>query len=325
MTGCSTDTSALEYFLTGNGSFHILYTMMPTAGKGHDSRRRQGSAGFTLRRVHFTYEDDSMFTVIAERINMTRKSIRTKVWERDEAFVRGEAARQAAAGATHIDVNAGGDPSKEVEDMIWLARAVSSEVNLPLSFDSANPDALRAGLDICNRPGSIINSLTMEKARVESVLPLVKEFGTGIICLTMNDGGMPEDYDGRVRIIDDITALLRENGVPLDRAYFDPLVRPASTNPGQAHFILDAVRYVKTTYPEAHIALGLSNISFGIPRRNNLNKVFLAMLVAAGCDGAIIDPTEPDIMLTLCSARAVMGIDEYCMGYLTRMRECGLA
>jgi 5-methyltetrahydrofolate--homocysteine methyltransferase len=267
----------------------------------------------------------AMFTVIAERINMTRKSIRTKVWERDEAFIRTEAARQAKAGATHIDINAGGDPAKEVEDMIWLTRIVSSEVSLPLSFDSANPDALRAGLEITNRPGTIINSLTMERARVESVLPLVREFNTGIVCLTMDDSGMPEDLEGRVRIIDNIAELLRSSGVSLDRAYFDPLVRPASTNPGQARHILDSIRYIKATYPEAHIALGLSNISFGIPRRNNLNKVFLAMLVAVGCDGAIVDPTEPDMMITLCSARAVMGYDEYCMEYLGKMREEGLA
>ena len=266
-----------------------------------------------------------MFTIIAERINMTRKSIRTKVWERDEPFIRAEAARQAQAGATHIDINAGGDPSKEVDDMIWLTGIVSSEVDLPLSFDSANPDALRAGLQVSNRPGSIINSLTMERDRVESVLPLVREFNTGIVCLTMDDSGMPEDLEGRIRITDNIVELLRSSGVSLDRAYFDPLVRPASTNPGQAQYILDTIRYIKTTYPEARIALGLSNISFGIPRRNNLNKAFLAMLVAAGCDGAIVDPTEPDMMTTLCSARAVMGIDEYCMEYLTKMRADGLA
>lgn len=266
-----------------------------------------------------------MFTVIAERINMTRKSIRTKVWDRDEDFIRAEAVRQTQAGATHIDINAGGDPSKEIEDMVWLAKIVSSEVDLPLSFDSANSEALRAGLELCNRPGTIINSLTMERARVESVLPLVKEFNTGIICLTMDDTGMPEDLEGRVRITDNISTLLTSNGVSLDRAYFDPLVRPASTNPGQARYILDAIGYIKKTYPEAHIALGLSNISFGIPRRNNLNKAFLSMLVAAGCDGAIVDPTEADMMITLCSSLAVMGIDEYCMGYLTKMREEGLA
>ena len=266
-----------------------------------------------------------MFTVIGERINMTRKSIRTKVWDRDEVFIRSEASRQVKAGATHIDINAGGDPAKEVDDMVWLATIVSDEVEVPLSFDSANPEAIKAGLDICNRTGTIVNSITMEKERVEGILPIVKEFNTGVVCLTMNDEGMPEDYDGRVKITDDIVALFKDNGIPLDKAYFDHLVRPASTNPGQARFVLDAVRYTKETYPEAHIALGLSNISFGIPKRNNFNKAFFAMLVAAGCDGAIIDPTEHEMMITLCSARAVMGYDEFCMEYLTTMRECGMA
>ncbi len=266
-----------------------------------------------------------MFTVIAERINMTRKSIRTKVWERDEAFIRNEASRQVKAGATHIDLNAGGDPAKEVDDMVWLTKIVSDEVELPLSFDSANPEAIQAGLEICNRSGTIINSITMEKERIKGIIPLVKKHNTGVVCLAMNDKGMPEDYEGRVKITDDIAELFKENEISIDRAYFDHLVRPASTNPGQAKFILDAITYTKATYPEAHIALGLSNISFGIPKRNNFNKVFFAMLVAAGCDGAIIDPTETDMMLTLCYSRAVLGLDEYCMEYITKMREEGLA
>ena len=262
-----------------------------------------------------------MFTVIAERINMTRKPIRTKVWERDEAFIRNEARKQAEAGATHIDINAGGDPSREVEDMQWLTTVVADEVDTPISFDSTNTDALQAGLEICNRPGTIINSITMEKHRVESILPLVKEFTTGVICLTMNDNGMPENLEGRIKITDTIATLLNENNISLNRAYFDHLVRPASINPGQTRFVLDAVRYTREKYPETHIALGLSNISFGIPGRNNFNRAFLAMLVAAGCDGAIFDPTEHEIMMTLCSARAVMGIDEYCLHYLAKMRE----
>ena len=121
----------------------------------------------------------------------------------------------------------------------------------------------------------------------------------------MNDSGMPEDYEGRVTVTEDIVSLLRDNNISLDRAYFDHLVRPASTNPGQAKFVLDAVRYTREKYPETHIALGLSNISFGIPGRNNFNRAFLAMLVAAGCDGVITDPSEKDLMTTICSARAV--------------------
>ncbi len=266
-----------------------------------------------------------MFTIIGERINMTRSAIRTKVLERDEAFIRKEAQRQVEAGATHIDVNAGGDPSREVGDMVWLTGVVADEVDCPLSFDSTNPDALRKGLAICNRPGTLVNSITMEKERIEKILPLVKEFNTSVICLTMNDNGMPEDYDGRIRITDDIVTLMHQHDITIDRVFFDHLVRPASTNPGQAKHILDTIRYTKETYPEAHIALGLSNVSFGIPKRNNLNRAFLAMLIAVGCDGAIVDPTEHEMTIMLCSARAVLGIDEYCIEYLTKMREEGLA
>ena len=262
-----------------------------------------------------------MFTIIGERINMTRKRIRKEVWARNADYIVAQVRRQEEAGATHIDVNAGGDPAKEIDDMRWLTEVVTGATELPIVFDSSNPDALRAGLEAGNREGAIINSITGEQERIDSILPLVSEFNTGVVCLTMDDGGMPEDLDGRVRITRAIAALLKERGIGLDRAYFDHLVRPASTNPGQAVFILEAVRATKREFPEAHIALGLSNISFGLPGRNNLNRAFLAMLIAAGCDGAIVDPCEQGMMNTLHSACAALGLDEYCMGYITASRQ----
>jgi len=261
-----------------------------------------------------------MFTIIAEKINMTRKRVRKEVWDRNADYIARLAKTQEAAGATHIDVNAGGDPGKEVEDMRWLAEVVCEAVELPLSFDSSNPEALRAGLSVCNRAGTVVNSITGERERIENVLPLIKEFDTNAICLAMDDDGMPEDLDGRVRVTDALAGLLKDNGIGLGRAYFDHLVRPASVNPGQAVHILGAVRYTKEKYPDTHIALGLSNVSFGVPGRNNLNRAFLAMLVAAGCDGAIMDPTEEGMMSTLLAAEAVLGRDEYCMNYLTAWR-----
>ena len=261
-----------------------------------------------------------MFTVIAERINMTRKRIRQEVWARNTAFIAGEVRRQEQAGATHIDVNAGGDPAKELEDMRWLTEVVGNTTELPLAFDATSPEVLRAGMELCNRRGTIINSITAEKERLEGVLPLVKEYGAGVVCLTMDDEGMPEDFEGRMRIARDLAGALGKHEIGCDRAYFDPLVRPASTNPGQARYILDTVSAIKRELPAAHIALGLSNISYGLPERNNLNRAFLAMLVAAGCDGAIIDPCEEGMMATLLSARAALGLDEYCMDYITAHR-----
>jgi cobalamin-dependent methionine synthase I len=262
-----------------------------------------------------------MFTVIGERINMTRSKIREKVAARDAASIARQARLQAEAGATHIDVNAGGDPEREVADMAWLTEVVAKATELPLCFDSASAEALETGLRLCNRPGTLINSITGEQQRLDTVLPLVVRHGTGVIALTMDDTGMPEDLDGRLRITRALAQTVQQRGVSLDRLYFDPLIRPASTNPGQARYILDAIATTRREMPDAHFAMGLSNISYGIPRRNHLNRAFLAMVVAAGADGVIIDPTEEGMMSTLLSARAVLGLDEYCMDYITAYRE----
>ncbi len=262
-----------------------------------------------------------MFTVIAERINMTRKKIKEEVWKRNADFVASEARKQAEAGATHIDLNAGGDPSKEVEDMKWLAETASKAVELPFSFDSANPEALKAGLEICSRPGTIINSITGEKDRIEMILPLVKNYNTAVVCLTMDERGMPSDYERRIDVTSKIAAAAGKEGIALDRLYFDHVVSCVATSPEQGRFVLAAVSQTKKMYPESHTAPGLSNISYGLPGRNNLNRVFLAMLIYAGCDGAIMDPCEPGMIGTLLSGNVLLGEDEFGMNYLTAYRE----
>jgi len=166
-----------------------------------------------------------VFTIIAERINMTRSRIREEVWNRNADTIAAQVQQQEDAGATHIDINAGGDPAKEVEDMRWLVEVVAQATDLPLVLDSSSPEAIQAGLEVCKRPGTIVNSITGERERIDGILPLVKEYGTGVICLTMDDAGMPEDLDGRLRITRDLAALLAEQGVGLDRAYFDHLIR----------------------------------------------------------------------------------------------------
>ena len=265
-----------------------------------------------------------MFTIIAERINMTRKKVKEEVWNRNAGFIVDEVKKQALAGATHIDINAGGDPAKEVDDMVWLAGVVSGITELPLVFDSANPEAIEEGLKLCNREGTIINSITGEDERIKNILPLVKKYGTGVVALTMDDTGMPEDCDGRMEITRRLAGLIKAEGIELEKVYFDHLVRPASTNPGQAGLILDAIAGTKKEFPKVHTALGLSNISYGFPARSNLNRVFLAMLIYAGSDGFIFDVCEPGMMNAFRSAKAVLGLDEYGMEYITAYREGGL-
>ncbi len=260
-------------------------------------------------------------TIIGERINMTRKSIREKVWERDAEFVVGEVKKQEVAGCTHVDINAGADPGKEVEDMRWLTEVVSGATDLPLSFDSANPEVLKAGLELCNRPGTIINSTTAEKERLEATLPLVTEHNTSIIALTMDDDGMPEDLDGRQRIVDDLMGIMKQHDIALDRVYIDPLVRPISTNPEQACFTIGGVQYVTQSYPDAHTVVGLSNVSFGVPKRIHVNRAFFVLLLEAGLDAAIIDPTADGMIGIMFATQALLGKDEFCLNYIGASRE----
>ena len=131
---------------------------------------------------------------------------------------------------------------------------------------------------------------------------------------------MPSDYERRIEITRGMIKLLEREEISQDRIYIDPLVRPVSTDLYQARFVLQAIRTTKQEFPSVHICLGLSNISFGLPQRNNLNRAFFAMLIEAGCDAAIIDPTEPGMMNTLFSARAIAGFDEYGIEYISAYR-----
>ena len=258
--------------------------------------------------------------IIGERINTSRKRINKAVAGRDAAFIRKEAAKQAAAGATHIDVNAGTSVSKEADDLKWLVETVQSEVDLPLCIDTASGEALRGAVALAAKT-PVVNSITGEAERRGEILPVVVESGAEVVALTMDDSGLPEDLEGRLKVARELVKELGAAGVEESRIHFDPLIRPVSTNPEQAECAADAVRALREEFPGAGSVCGLSNVSFGLPRRSLLNRTYLAMMVAAGIKGVIIDPTEPGMMATLYAARALAGEDEYCMGYIAAERD----
>ena len=258
--------------------------------------------------------------IVGERINASRKRIAQALEERDAGWIRKEARRQAKAGAGYIDVNAGTSVAKEVENIAWLAGIVAAAVEVPLCADSANPEALRAALKLNRHGQPMINSITAEKVRLDGILPLVREFRTKVVALTMDDSGMPEDADGRVKVARDLHGELAAAGVPDEDIFFDVLVRPVSTDPRQALFCLEAVRRIRGEFPAVHFMCGMSNVSFGLPKRRILNRTFLTMLMVAGQDGAILDPTEPDVAAALFATRALLGQDEYCLEYIAADR-----
>ncbi len=259
--------------------------------------------------------------IIGEKINSTLKAVRPAMESRDAAAIVDLARRQFEAGACFLDVNAGMFLEQELDILQWLIETIQAEVPAPFAIDSPNPKALEVGLK-ANRNGKpIINSITGEKARLSAVLPLIAQYKAGVIALCMDDRGMPETAEQRVEIAHTLIGTLTREGVALDDIYIDPMIRPIGTGSHYGVVALDTMRSVKQAYPDVHIACGLSNISFGIPARKVMNQAFLVAAMTAGMDGAILDPLDKKLMTFLYATEALLGVDDFCMNYLTKFRE----
>jgi 5-methyltetrahydrofolate--homocysteine methyltransferase len=262
--------------------------------------------------------------IFGEKINSTLKAIRPAMENRDAAAVIDLAKRQYEAGATYIDLNAGMFYKDEAETLEWLVNTVQSSIDTPLALDSPNPVALRRALLANKNKKPVVNSITDEKERYNSILPLVREFNTGVVALCMDDTGMPETAEDRVVVAGRLIEKLTAAGVAAGDIYIDPMVRPIGTGSQYGVVAIETIRKVKQEFPEVHITCGLSNISFGIPARKIMNRAFLIAAMTAGMDGAILDPLDKSLMAFLYAGEALMGQDDLCMNYITKFREGAL-
>ena len=259
--------------------------------------------------------------LIGEKINSTLKAVRPAIESYDTETIQSLATRQTNAGADYIDVNAGMFYSDEPQRLTWLVNTVQAVVKTPLCLDSPSASALEAGLKACVGQTPMINSITGEKERFAAVLPLVLRYKAKIIALCMDDAGMPETGEQRFAIAERLIGDLTDAGVKPDDIFIDPLIRPVSTGAHYGVAAIETIRRVKAKYPGVHIACGLSNVSFGLPQRKLINQTFLISAMTAGMDGAIVDPLDAKLMAFVAAAEAVLGIDEFCVDYLSKYRE----
>jgi cobalamin-dependent methionine synthase I len=258
--------------------------------------------------------------IIGELINSTRKQVRKAVEEKDAAFVQGLARKQMEAGATWIDVNAGAFPNDEVEKMQWLITAIRQVTDAPLSIDSPRAAAVEAGLAMAGKE-PFLNSISAESERYTALIPLVKKYKTRVAALSLDDNGMTDDMTRVWQVADGLIKRLEDDGVPPDHIFVDPLIRPVSTNGEYGMGALWVVEKITAEHPQVHKTCGLSNVSYGLPKRKLVNQVFVAMAIAKGMDSAIIDPLDPRMMANIAVAEALAGKDQFCMGYITAERE----
>ncbi|MBI5952843.1 MAG: methyltetrahydrofolate cobalamin methyltransferase [Chloroflexi bacterium] len=258
--------------------------------------------------------------IIGEKINGTRKRVAQAIAERDADFIKDLAKKQADAGSTWLDVNAGTHPDKEPADLVWLIETVQSAVDTPLSLDSANPKALQVAIKSVNKT-PMINSISGEPERLTNILPIVAEHKCPVVALAMDEKKIPETSEKRFEVITKIITETRARGIPDSNLYFDPLAMTISTNTKSGMIAFETMMRVRQEYPEAHLTIGLSNISFGLPARSFVNRYFLSLAIQAGLDSAILDPLDREIQAAILATELVLGRDAHCLNYIRASRK----
>jgi len=257
--------------------------------------------------------------VIGERINPTGRSRLMEALRRgDLSIALRDAAAQAQAGAALLDLNVGVPGSDQAALMRAAVPAIQAITDLPLCLDSADPAALRAGLAVYQGK-ALVNSVNGEAAKMATVLPLVAEHGAAVVALTMDDDGIPETAEGRLRLAERLLECAQAQGIAAEDVIIDPITLAVSVASDAASITLDAIALIRDRL-EANILLGASNVSFGLPARPALNAAYIALAIARGATCVIANPLDVRTMETIRAADLCLGHDEWASRWIRAYR-----
>jgi 5-methyltetrahydrofolate--homocysteine methyltransferase len=259
--------------------------------------------------------------IIGERFNTSISEISKAVKSRDADFIIDDARAQLDSGASALDINAGTHGRSEQEDVLWLLQTLQDAMDVRISLDSSNVKIIEILLNKY-RAGEkpIINSITGEKSKMADLTKLLKDHDSDVIALALDDNGIPDNSKGRLDVVNNLVKSLENEGIEQNRLFVDPLVFPISTDTTKALVTIETLKGIKAAHPDTRAIVGLSNISFGLPKPRLLNRTFLAMLMAHGLDAAILDPTMDGLMSTVCAAEVLINKDEFCGNYIAAHR-----
>jgi 5-methyltetrahydrofolate--homocysteine methyltransferase len=260
---------------------------------------------------------DRPFIMIGEKINPTgRKKLASALAEGNLNHIRQLAESQVAWGAEVLDINVGVPGLDEADVVKKLVELLASVVDVPFCLDSANPAVLAAGLAAA--PGKpLVNSVSGEEKKLETVLPLVKDRGAAVIGLTMDDNGIPKTPEERLAVAEKILERAGRLGIPTEDVIIDPLVLTVGSDSKAALVTLQTVDLLRKEFG-VNINLGASNVSFGLPERPTVNAAFLTLAIQNGATCAITDPAK--LGQTVKAVDLLMGRDDNSMRYLKYFR-----
>jgi len=261
--------------------------------------------------------------IIGERINPTgKKKLAAALVAGNLDVVRQEALAQIEAGADVLDVNVGAAGVDEVALLPQAVKRVIETADVPICIDTADGKALAAALAMykeLNPSGKpLINSVNGEEASLARVLPLVQEYGAAVIGLCMDDDGIPETPEGRLKVAEKIVERAKAQGISRENVLIDCLALTVGADSKAAWTTLEAIRLVRETLG-VNLSLGASNVSFGLPEREILNGAFIAMAIAQGLNCPIVDAAK--VQPYILAADLALGRDGYAMRYIKAFRK----
>lgn len=262
-----------------------------------------------------TVEFGNLPILIGERINPTgKKRFQQALRENDIGYVLNEALEQEEHGVHVLDVNVGLPEIVEEELLVSCVREIQSVTTLPLQIDTSDPVAMEKALRIYNgKP--MINSVNGKQESMDSVFPIAAKYGGVIVCLTLDEHGIPETAEGRFEIAAKIAEEAEKYGISVDDLIFDPLALTISSDSKAAKITLDTISLIKQCL-HAKCSLGISNVSFGLPNRDFITSAFFLMALERGLDAAIMNPFSSEMQKAYRSYMALIGADSDCGDYI---------
>ena len=255
--------------------------------------------------------------IIGEKLNGSIPSVAKAIAERDADLIRERARMQAEAGATFLDVCASVEEAVEVETLKWMIDLVQEVTDTPICVDSPSARSCVAAIPFCKRPG-LINSVSLEGDKIDTIFPVIADTDWECVALLCDNDGIPDSVERRMKIFFGIMEKAKQYGIAPSRLHIDPLVVTLGTDQTALTVFADCCRRIKYEYPEIHITSGLSNISFGLPVRKNINQAFMVLAMNAGMDSAIVDPTNKNMIGMIYATNALLERDEYCLQYIDK-------
>lgn len=270
------------------------------------------------RTTEVRVDSEGPVVMIGEKINPTgHKKLVIALKEGAEDYIRELAKSQMQYGAHVLDVNVGAPGINEESLLPRIVKLLAAEYDVPLCIDSGNPRALAAGLEAA--PGKpLVNSVNGEKEKLEAILPIVRDRGAAVIGLTMDNQGIPNDADSRLAIAEKIVNRAVRIGIPKEDVLIDTLVLTVGADQKAALVSLRTIELVRERIG-VNVNIGASNVSFGLPDRQTINRAFMAMAIRAGASCVITDPAK--MGATVLASDLLLGRDPYGKRYLVAVRK----